>query len=187
MGAGDQYVLRSHLDQTLGAHVDSRLAFVLVALGQAPGFRCVGGDQRGLRQQHFAHGGNDFLAGQFVATSRGQHGVENERDLRVVGNDFGNGQHILDTAQHADLESGDRHVFKDGTGLLLDQFGTQRLHALHANGILNGDRGQCGKRVATKAGQCEQVGLNAGTRRGIAGSKNKNQRRAGRGGGGGVH
>ena len=50
-----------------------------------------------------------------------------------------------------------------------------------ANGILNGDGG-ARQRVAAKAGQCQQVGLNAGTGGGIAGGKDQNQ--GGQGGGG---
>jgi len=63
--------------------------------------------------------------------------------------------------------------------LLLDDFCAERLHALDADGILHGDRGQRRQRVAAEAGKGQEIGLDASTGRRIAGGKNQNLGRAG--------
>ena len=80
-------------------------------------------------------------------------------------------------AENAELEGGDLHVFEQGTRLALENFGADRMHAVDADGVLDGDCGECRQGVTTKTGQRQQVRLNAGTGGRIAGGKYENQRR----------
>ncbi|MNQ99228.1 hypothetical protein D3C85_1149530 [compost metagenome] len=107
------------------------------------------------------------LARQLVAGAAGQHRVVDQRDVRVVGDQLGDGDHVIDAADHADLERGHRHVFQHRARLVEHPFVVDDHEVLHAAGVLHRDGGDHRQRMAAHAGQGQDVGLDAGAAGGI--------------------
>ena len=73
-----------------------------------------------------------LVARQLVAAAGGQDWIEDERHIRIVGQNLGDRGDILDAAEHADLEHVDRHVFEETACLIGDPLRIERLDALDA-------------------------------------------------------
>ena len=114
-----------------------------------------------MRQQELAHRGLHLLGRELVAAARGEHRVEDQRHVGIIGDDLGDRGDDLDAAQHADLERIDRHVLEQAARLVGDPLGVERLHAFDAERVLHGDRRDDRQRMAAHARERQDVGLQA--------------------------
>jgi hypothetical protein len=125
-----------------------------------------------LRQQHLAHGGDDFLAGQRIASPRSQHRVEDERDFRVVADDLA----IASTFSTLPI----RPILKAATGMSSSTVRACCSSSSAATGCIATtpevsarQRSERAQRVAAEAGQGQQVGLDAGAAGGSLAAKTR--------------
>lgn len=179
MRSRDQDVSYAHRDQALPAEVDPGFVVVGLEVGKPPRLGDIRSQYRRQRQQEFAHRRNDRIAREIVAVPRGQHRVEDERNVGMVGNDPGNGDNIVNAAEHSDLEGCHSHVLEQRSRLALNNVSGNGMDAPDPGGVLNRHRGQCRQGMATEAGQGQGVRLNAGAGGGIAGGERQNKRRSG--------
>jgi hypothetical protein len=140
---------------------------------QAARLHGVGGDHRRLGQDQLAQGFEHRLGGQLVAAPGGHHRIDHHRDVGVVGDDLGDHLDVLDAAEHAELEGLHRHVLEHRPGLLGYEIGIDRQDVLDTRGVLHGEGGDDGERVATHAGERQHVGLDAGAAGGVGGGKTR--------------
>jgi hypothetical protein len=127
----------------------------------------------------FAQASDHILVGQLVATPGSEHGVDNQWDIRVVGDDPGDHRDILAAAEEADLESRNRHVLQNTPRLILDTVRSDCQNAAHADRILHGQRRHHRQGMAADRRKGHQVGLQPGPPGGIAGGEGKNDGRGG--------
>ena len=180
MGAGDEHVLAAHLHQH-GSAVRLGAAFGVVthagaAGGKPTGLHGVGGDHRRLGKDELAEHLEHGVRGQLVTPAGGHHRIDDDRDVRIVGDDLRDHRDVVGTAQHPELEGLNRHVLEDRPGLFGNKVGIDRQHVLHARRILDGECGDDGKGMAAHACQRHDVGLDAGATRGVGCGENENQR-----------
>ena len=138
-----------------------------------------------MRQQELAQRVGHLVGRELVAAARGEHGIEHQRHVGIVGDDFRDRGDALDAAQHADLERVDRNVLEQAARLVGHPLGVERLDALDAARVLHGDRGDDRQRMAAHAREREDVGLQAGAARRIGrGERQHDGRKIGFGVGG---
>ena len=173
VSTGDQHVFAARSEDALRAfrEIGVVVAVFSIIRGEATSFNAVWRDDGGLRNQQFADCRQHVFGCEFIAAPRGQHRVENQRDFGVIGNHFGDRSNGFETAEHADLECGDRHVFENAARLVGDPFTVDRQHAVDAHGVLHRDCGDHGNRVATHAGKRHDVGLQSGAAGRIGGGE----------------
>ena len=148
--AGDQHMAAPGFDQALRAHGE-RWFLVFFGVGQTPGFGTVGRQDRRTRQQELAQRVEHLVARQLVAATRGEHGIEYQRYVRIIGEDLRDGSNVFDAAEHADLECVDGHVLEQAARLVGDPLGVERLHAFDAHRVLHRDGGQHRQRMTAHA------------------------------------
>jgi len=78
-----------------------------------------------MRQQELAQRIGHLLGRKLVAPSGGQDGIEHQRHVGIVGDDFRDGRNDLDAPEHADLECSDRNVLEKATGLVRHPLGIE--------------------------------------------------------------
>ena len=128
---------------------------------QQSGFVQIGRDQARTREQ-LAHQHLHGLAGNQPVTAGGHHhGVEHHvAELVMVD---GPGHHLHDgrCVQHADLDGIDANVFHHRLDLRLQKLSRYAMDALHAHGVLCGQRRDGAHAIAAQGGKGFEVGLNA--------------------------
>ena len=175
--AGDQHIFTTQLQNALGAFRQLGVVLLIIFFQQqAPRFQTIRRQDGGLRQQQLAHGIHHVFIRQFVAAAGRQHWIEYQWYVGIIRDYFRNGSNILQAAQQADLECRDRHVFQHCARLVGHPFGIHRLHIVYTAGVLHGNGGNHGQRMATHAGNGQDVCLHAGPATGIGGGKGKNDR-----------
>ena len=79
--------------------------------------------------------------GSEVAAAPGsEHRIEDDRHVRIISQDFGNHCDVFDTAQQANLERRNAHIFQQGPRLIIDPFSVNRQHTFDTNRVLHGER-----------------------------------------------
>ncbi len=140
--AGDEHVLAAARDEALRALGEVGIVFLVAVVDREPArFEAVRRDDRRLRHEQLAQRDHHFLGRELVAAAGSEHRIEHERDLRIIGNDFGDRGDGLDAAEHADLERRDRHVLEHAARLVGDPFRVDRAHVVDAGRVLDGDGG----------------------------------------------
>ena len=176
MGAGDQHELATRFDEPLRAG-GKRWFVVIVGLREPPRLHAVRRQYRRLRQKQLPQRVKHFVARKLVATAGRQHRVEHQRYVGIVGQDLRDRGYVLDAAQCAYFERIDRHVLEQAARLVGDPVGIDRLQRFDSHGVLHGDRGDHRQRVATHAGERQDVGLNARAAGRIGRGEGEHQRR----------
>ena len=160
--AGDEDILAAARDEPLRAFGEIGIVFLVAVVGGEPSrFEAVRRDDGGLRDEQLAYRDDHFLGCELVTPSGREHGIEHERDLGVVRHDFRDCRDRLDTAEHADLECGDRHVFQNAPRLIGDPLGVDGAHVVDARRVLDRDRRDHRKRMAAHARERHDVRLQA--------------------------
>jgi hypothetical protein len=101
-------------------------------------------------------------------TGRHQNGIDDELQPGNTADPVGDHPHDIRGGEHAGFYCRNFDVVCNGIDLCLDKFRREGDHVTDAIGILCGDGRQRGNTVNAKGGKCLQVGLDAGTRNGIA-------------------
>ena len=70
-----------------------------------------------------------FVRRELVAAAGREHGIEHQRNVGIVGNDFRDGGDALEAPQHADLECVDGNVLEQTARLVGHPLGLDRLDA----------------------------------------------------------
>ena len=149
------------------AHSCERRLVVVLDVGEPARFQAVGREDRRLRQQQLAHRVRHLVAGELVAATRGQHRIEDQRHVRIVGDDLGDRRDVLDAAEHADLERVDRHVLEQRSAPGRRPSRSRSPAGPRRRRVLHGDRRDHRQRMAAHAGERQDVGLQAGAARRI--------------------
>ncbi len=140
---------------------------VVLDVGEPPRLEAVRREDRRVRQQQLADRVGHFVRREFVAAAGGEHRIEHQRHVGIVGEDLRDGGDALEASQHADLERVHRHVLEQAARLVGHPFGVHRQEPLDAARVLHGDRGDDRQRMAAHAGERQDVGLQAGAARWI--------------------
>ena len=136
-----------------------------------PVHQAVGCDHGCTRYQQGDDGFQQLRVAKAGAAAGGQHRVEHQRDLRVLLQDVMYGAGVGGAAEHADLESGYRHVCQHGLCLRDDGIGIERGKAGNITRVLHGQcrEDRCG--MAILAGECLNVSLQSGAAPGVMAGK----------------
>ena len=76
-----------------------------------------------------------LVARELVAAAGGEHRIEHQRHVGIVGDDLGDRRDVLDAAEHADLERVDRHVLEQAARLVGDPVGVDRAARLRRRAV----------------------------------------------------
>ena len=168
VGAGDEHEFAAGGDEAARAFGQVGVVVLdVVVERETARFDAVGRQQRRLRQQQFDHGGDGLLVGQRIAAAGGEHRIEHQRDVGIVGEDFGDDGNDFGAAEQAELEGRHRHVFEQGARLVGDPVGVDVQDVLDPARVLDGQGRDDGERMAAHARQRQQVGLEAGAAGGV--------------------
>ena len=161
MRARDENVLAPKAQQFFRGVGEGKFLLIVLALAlsEPPRLAAVWRENRGLRQKQLAHRRNHVLGRKFVSAPGGEHRVENERHVGVIGHDLGDDCDVLYATDQPDLERGYRHILEHKPRLVRHPIGIDRLQILDPGGVLDGDRGHYGKRVAAHRGEGQKIRL----------------------------
>ena len=159
--------VRQQFAQLFGgaAHVADR--FGHGGFQQHAGFRQVGRDDRGQREQRFAQHGDGFVGEQLVAALGDHHRVEHQKRQTALFKAVGDRAHHAGVAEHADLGAGDRHVVEQRVELQFEEIIGWQVDAGDGACVLRGERGDDTAAVGTKRRKGFQVGQQAGATGGV--------------------
>ena len=119
---------------------------LLAVAGQRAPLRQVGREQARKRQQVAADRAPHDLAGAAAVCCGGEHGVDDDRQVRVGGallaQEACHGHGGLGTAEHAHLDSGYGQLAEGSAHLRLDHARVHELHRPERAAALRGDAGQ---------------------------------------------
>ena len=177
--AGDEHELTAGFQQPARALLEIRVFDFLATLaeqfGESPRFHAVRDDDRRLRQDQVLDRGDHLVVGQFVAAAVRQHRVEHQRDIRIVGNDFGDRRNVFDAAEQADLERVHGHVFQHAPRLVGDEVGVDGKDTLDTERVLDGNGGDDGQRMTAHRSQRQHIRLHPAAARRIGCGKSHDQ------------